>query len=91
MRRSGDRVEGLLMSEYRLTEPEALPWIRRGAIDHRATMNVIATTEIALVWLSETVARPSRVRLLPYNDSWVTSSSRQATSRAGSATVGITV
>jgi len=45
MRRSGDRVEGLLMSEYRLTEPEALPWIRRGAIDHRATMNVIATTE----------------------------------------------
>jgi response regulator NasT len=34
----GDRVEGLLMGEYGLTEPEAFRWIRHGTIDHRPTM-----------------------------------------------------
>ena len=34
----GDRVVGLLMGEYGLTEPEAFRWIRHRTIDHRTTM-----------------------------------------------------
>ncbi|MEJ7742301.1 MAG: ANTAR domain-containing protein [Nocardioidaceae bacterium] len=34
------------MSEYGLTEPEAFRWIRRGAMDRRTTMKVVAMTEI---------------------------------------------
>jgi two-component system, response regulator PdtaR len=46
-----ERAKGQLMSEHKMTEPEAFRWIQRAAMDNRTSMRAVAelvlTGEIA--------------------------------------------
>lgn len=41
-RKAVDRAKGMLMTEHRMTEPEAFRWIQRTAMDQRTTMKAVA-------------------------------------------------
>jgi response regulator NasT len=42
-----DRAKGVLMTQHRMSEPEAFRWIQRAAMDRRSTMRAIAESVIA--------------------------------------------
>ena len=37
-----DRAKGLLMTQQKMTEPQAFRWLKRTAIDHRTSMDTVA-------------------------------------------------
>ncbi|HKF34859.1 MAG TPA: ANTAR domain-containing protein [Jatrophihabitantaceae bacterium] len=37
-----ERAKGVLMTEHRMTEPEAFRWIQRAAMDNRTSMRAVA-------------------------------------------------
>ena len=46
-RKAVERAKGVLMTEHRMTEPEAFRWIQRTAMDRRTTMRAVADAVLA--------------------------------------------
>jgi two-component system, response regulator PdtaR len=46
-RKAVERAKGLLMTTYRMSEPQAFKWIQRTAMDHRMTMRDVAERIVA--------------------------------------------
>jgi AmiR/NasT family two-component response regulator len=55
-----DRAKGLLMSQQRMTEPQAFRWLQRTAMDRRVSMLLVATAVIDNAASTGTAENPAR-------------------------------